>query len=70
MVKFVVTESDGSCSYELKDVGYTVSPTDASTCKTSTEIAGHWESKTDGQTATSNEEEGYGIQELSYNKYC
>lgn len=70
MVKFNVSEYNGECFYELKDVGYTTSPSDASTCTTASDIATHWASKTSQTIATSDEEGGYGIKQMSYDKYC
>jgi hypothetical protein len=70
MLKFEISEYNGQCAYELKDVGYTISPSNASTCVTSSQISGHWASKTDGSIATSDEVDGYGIKTLTYNKYC
>ena len=70
MVKFNISEYNGECYYELKDAGYTDSPSNASTCVTSSEIETHWGSKNPQTVATTEEEAGYGIKEVSYNKYC
>ena len=70
MVRFEVTKDNGDCNYKVIDAGYTASPTDASTCTTKSQVLSHWGSKNPQTLATSNEENGYGIETLKYSKYC
>ena len=70
MVRFEVTKDNGNCNYKVLDAGYTRSPTNASTCKTKTEVLGHWGSKNNQGLANSNDENGYGIETFKYSKYC
>ena len=71
MIKFEVKKNGENCDYEAKTNGYVTSPADASTCTTGAEVISHWNNKNDTPgLATSNDEGGYGIQKLKYNKYC
>jgi len=70
MVRFEITKDNGDCNYKVIDAGYTTSPADASTCTTKPQVLSHWGSKNPQALATSNEENGYGIETLKYSKYC
>ena len=70
MIRFEVTKNGDNCNYELLDAGYNTSPTDASTCSTKSGVLGHWAVKKDQIVANSNDEGGYGIETLKYDKNC
>ena len=70
MVRFEVSKDGDNCNYKLLDAGYTTSPTNASTCTTKTAVLGHWASKNVQSLATADDQDGYGIQNLKYDKYC
>ena len=70
MVRFEVSKDGDNCNYKVLDAGYTTSPTDASTCTTKTAVLGHWAAKNDQTLAPADDQNGYGIKTLKYNKYC
>lgn len=70
MLKVEVTKSGEACNYEVKEAGYTDSPTDASTCTTKAEVESHWAAKNAQTVAAADDQDGYGIKTLKYNKFC
>jgi len=70
MVQFDITKEGGDCKYKLTDVGYSTSPTAASTCETIDEVRSHWENKNNTTIANNNSEGGYGIETLWYGSPC
>lgn len=72
MVRFEIVKTGDICNYKVLDAGYTPSSSKQgeSTCTTKTKVLENWASKNDSAIAKNNQESGYGIEKLKYDKFC
>lgn len=72
MVRFEIVKTGDKCNYKVLDAGYTPSSSKQgeSTCTTKSKVLENWVSKTDNTLAHNNQESGYGIEKLKYDKFC
>jgi hypothetical protein len=67
MIKFDITKSGNTCTYEVKDAGFTGSAEAPCTATTDTQVITQWNAKNPVATAgTAATDEGYGLKSLDY----
>lgn len=65
MIRVKVSKNENNCDYEVLDAGYVYG-----NLKTKEDIKKAWGRKTNTTLATSNDENGYGIELTKYSKFC
>jgi hypothetical protein len=65
MIRIKVVKNENNCDYEVLNAGYIYGK-----CETKAQIINAWKRIQPMTLATSNDEDGYGIETIKYSKFC
>lgn len=65
MIRIKVVKNENNCDYEVLNAGYIYGK-----CETKAQVINAWKRIQAVTLATSNDEDGYGIETIKYSKYC